>query len=127
MTCIAVIEGCEFCEQSRRNTDPDHQCAALCEIRAEIMRESETTHRIWHRSKVHRCGHLLVDAYGNSFDGGPQLCPLGQCTTFFCPRCHRYLYGWGAIGCACCNGRKGHGTRGEFAKRSVRHLVKRGT
>jgi hypothetical protein len=72
----------------------------------------------------HQCGYVLDDGHGGKRHGPRQLCAFGHCVQIFCPGCRRYEMGWGAIGCSCETGRSGHGTRAEFPRPSVAHLLK---
>lgn len=122
--CIARIDGCADCDDRVARKDPDHQCAAMCEIALGIM-DTPKGHRIWHEPMRHPCGFILDDKRGNKFQGEPVLCFFGTCVQIFCPGCRRYDMGWGRILCPCETRSSGHGTRQEFARPSLRRLVKR--
>lgn len=113
--CIATIEGCDLCEEHNARRDPDHECAAMCELLQSMM-DGEEGHRVWHEPLRHGCGFILDDKRGNKFHGEPRRCPFDNCVQFFCPGCRRYDMGWGPIACPCETGRNGHGTYDEHRK-----------
>lgn len=113
--CIATIEGCRLCAARNARRDPDHQCAAMCEIALDMM-DTPKGHRLSHEPIRHDCGHILDDRRGNEYRGPRRVCRFGYCTQFFCPGCRRYEMGWGPIECRCETHRQGHGTYDEFAR-----------
>lgn len=122
--CIVQLPGCDACADYVAAKDPDHRCATLCRLRLDMISNSDEGHRVHHRPLRHDCGYILSDGRGHRFSGEPVRCPFGTCTQFFCPGCRRFDMGWGVINCPCEMRRHGHGTRAEFPRRSVRHLVK---
>lgn len=123
--CIADIPGCAECEAQARRRDPGHECAAMCEITQGMKTRSSKGHQLMHSPFRHQCGHILDDRKGTRSHGPRTICRFGNCVQFFCPGCRRYDMGWGPIMCPCETGRHGHGTRDEYRRPSVRHLIKR--
>jgi hypothetical protein len=121
--CCAYDPACPRCMDDLTRLDPGHRCAALCEMKAELI-ANPVGHRIIHAPDVHRCGLVLNDKRGNEVKEIHKVCPFKRCNQFFCPGCRRYLWGAGAIACACDTNPSGHGTYAEYARPSVRHLVK---
>jgi len=122
--CIVRIDGCQLCDERIARLDPNHQCAALCEMGQRIIR-APGGHRVFHQPLRHTCGFVVDDRRGNRTRGTRRICPYGTCVQFFCVSCRRYDMGWGLVLCPCETRRHGHGTYAEFSRPSVKHLVKR--